>query len=252
MSDNKRYYWLKLKEDFFTDIRMKRLRKISAGGTYTIIYLKLLLLSLRDEGKLYFERVDETFVKEIALVIDETEDNIALTLQYLKKVGLLKIISEDEYFLTELPALIDSETDWATKKRKYREQRKMIADRTMSSSCLTDVRQEIEKEIEIDIEKDKEGRKNSPSPTPILYGEYKNIRLTEEEYQKLKDKLQGHTETMIEKLSRYIKSAGKDYKDHYVTLLNWYEQDKEKLSPKSNQNKGGKTYSTNYEDSDSI
>lgn len=48
----KRYYWLKLKEDFFNDIRMKRLRKISAGSTYTIIYLKLLLLSLKDEGKL--------------------------------------------------------------------------------------------------------------------------------------------------------------------------------------------------------
>lgn len=65
-----------------------------------------------------------------------------------------------------------------------------------------------------------------------FYGEYKNIRLTEEEYRKLKDKLQGHTDTMIEKLSRYIKSTGKTYQDHYVTILNWYEQDKDKLSQK--------------------
>jgi hypothetical protein len=62
--------------------------------------------------------------------------------------------------------------------------------------------------------------------TPVyIYGEYKNIRLTDEEYQNLKDRLQGHTEIMIEKLSRYIKSKGTDYKDHYVTILNWYEQD---------------------------
>lgn len=69
--------------------------------------------------------------------------------------------------------------------------------------------------------------------TPFsFYGEYKNIRLTDEEYRKLKDKLQGHTDMMIEKLSRYIKSTGKTYQDHYVTILNWYEQDKEKLSQK--------------------
>jgi putative DNA replication protein len=69
--------------------------------------------------------------------------------------------------------------------------------------------------------------------TPFsFYGEYKNIRLTEEEYRKLKEKLQGHTDMMIEKLSRYIKSTEKTYQDHYVTILNWYEQDKDKLSQK--------------------
>lgn len=251
MSKNKRYYWLKLKEDFFTDIRMRRLRKISAGGTYTIIYLKLLLLSLRDEGKLYFEKVDETFAKELSLVIDETEDDIMITLQYLERVGLIEVIAEDEYFLTELPALIGSETDWASKKRKYRGQRKELTGRTMSSNCLPNVRQEIEKEIDIDIdieiEKEGEIEKDKILP-PTPYGEYKNISLTGEEYQKLKDKLQGHTDTMIDKLSRYIESSGKTYKNHYVTILNWYEQDKEKLSQKNN----GKTYSTNYEDSDSL
>lgn len=249
MSKNKRYYWLKLKEDFFTDIRMRRLRKISAGGTYTIIYLKLLLLSLRDEGKLYFEKVDETFAKELSLVIDETEDDIMITLQYLERVGLIEVIAEDEYFLTELPALIGSETDWASKKRKYRGQRKELTSRTMSLNCLPNVRQEIDIEKEIDIELEKEGEIEKDKilpPTP--YGEYKNISLTDEEYQKLKDKLQGHTDTMIDKLSRYIESSGKTYKNHYVTILNWYEQDKEKLSQKNN----GRTYSTNYEDSDSL
>ena len=52
------------------------------------------------------------------------------------------------------------------------------------------------------------------------------------QYKALQEKLQGHTDTMIEKLSRYIKSTGKTYQDHYVTILNWYEQDKDKLSQK--------------------
>ena len=80
----------------------------------------------------------------------------------------------------------------------------------------------------VSIEK---GREEQATPFSF-YGEYKNIRLTEEEYRKLKEKLQGHTDMMIEKLSRYIKSTGKTYQDQYVTILNWYEQDKEKLSQK--------------------
>ena len=80
----------------------------------------------------------------------------------------------------------------------------------------------------VSIEK---GRVEQDTPFSF-YGEYKNIRLTEEEYRKRKDKLQGHTDMMIEKLSRYIKSTGKTYQDHYVTILNWYEQDKDKLSQK--------------------
>ena len=72
MAINKRYYWIKLKEEFFTDKRIKRLRKISGGDTYTIIYLKLLLLSLKDEGKLYYDGVESDFTKELALTIDET------------------------------------------------------------------------------------------------------------------------------------------------------------------------------------
>lgn len=83
------------------------------------------------------------------------------------------------------------------------------------------------------IDKGRGGEEESPSPpNSKTYGEYKNIRLTDEEYRKLKDKLQGHTDMMIGKLSRYIKSTGKTYQDHYVTILNWYEQDKDKLSQK--------------------
>lgn len=151
---DKKYFWLKLKEDFFADIRVwKDFRKIyRRRKTYTIVYLKLLLLSLRDEGKLYFEKVDETFIKELSLMLDETEDDTALTLHYLERVGLL-VVTEDGVFSTELPNLIGTETDWAAKKRRYREQRKLLSDRTMSSTCLPDVRQEVEKDIDIELEK---------------------------------------------------------------------------------------------------
>ncbi|MDE1693549.1 phage replisome organizer N-terminal domain-containing protein [Streptococcus suis] len=250
MAENRRYYWLKLKEDFFTDKRIKRLRRISGGDTYTIIYLKLLLLSLKDSGKLYYDGVETNFIKELALTIDEKEDDVMVTVNYLIVQNLMEIIAEnDEYFLTEIPSLIGSETASTRRSRKSREQKMLQCNTTatlMQQNCNT----EIEKEIDIELEKEGE-RKKRPLPHSF-YGEYKNIRLTDEEYQNLKDRLQAHTEIMIEKLSRYIKSKGTDYKDHYVTILNWYEQDKEKLSQKNNQNKIHRTYSTNYEDSDSL
>ena len=96
----------------------------------------------------------------------------------------------------------------------------------------THVRQEIEieKDIEIDKDKEREGEiEKDKKSTPIFYGEFKNVRLSKEEYKKLKEKLNSHTEIMINKLSRYMESSGKTYQNHYATILNWYEKDKDKL-----------------------
>ena len=228
MAANKRYYWIKLKEEFFTDKRIKRLRRISGGDTYTIIYLKLLLLSLKEEGKLYYDGVESDFIKELALTIDETDDDVMVTVNYLINQGLLEVVTEnDEYYLTEISNLIGSVTASTRRSRKSREL-KMLQCNTNATHKQQKCNGEIEIEKDIEIDKEREGEIDKKS-TPIFYGEFKNVRLSKEEYKNLKNKLQGHTETMIEKLSRYIKSTGKYYKDHYVTILNWYEEDKDKL-----------------------
>lgn len=79
------------------------------------------------------------------------------------------------------------------------------------------------------------GEEESPPPTNSkTYGEFHNVNLSDEEYQRLKEKLKSHTNTMIEKLSRYMQSSGKTYQDHYATLLHWYEKDEEELRKKTN------------------
>lgn len=150
---NKRYYWLKLKEDFFTDKRIKRLRRIAGGDTYTIIYLKMLLLSLQDEGSLFFEQVEDDFVSELALTIDEDDDNVGVTLSFLQKQGLLDIREKDEYFLNEIPSMIGSETASARRVRKHRQKEAL-----QCNTHVTPVKQngngelELDKDIDIDIE----------------------------------------------------------------------------------------------------
>jgi len=157
----KKYYWLRLKEEFFKSLAMKKLRRIAGGDTYTIIYLKMQLLSLRDEGYLYFEGVENTFAEELALALDEDEENVKVTLSYLQSVGLIQQISETEFLLNEVPALIGKETDKAEimRKKRAQEKQKMIesgnnvtAQLPPVTNCYTEI--EIEKEKEIDIEKE--------------------------------------------------------------------------------------------------
>ena len=155
----KKYYWLKLKNDFFTQPKIKKLRRIAGGDTLTIIYLKLQLLSLHNEGKLYFEGIEETFVEELSLTIDEDKDNILLTLQYLLHQGLIEEVDQDEYVLTETTGLIGSETAVAERVRRMREkEKKALHCNAPVTSCNTEI--EIEKEIEKELDKEKETYKS--------------------------------------------------------------------------------------------
>ena len=153
----KKYYWLKLKTDFFTSRAMKKLRRIAGGDTYTIIYLKLQLLSLKDEGYLYYEGVEPTFYEEMALALDEDAENVRATLIFLESMGLIRQESESDYILTEVPYLIGSETDKAELMRKKRAKDKGLIGNNVTELLppVTKRYTEIEIEKEIDIEKEK-------------------------------------------------------------------------------------------------
>ena len=100
---------------------------------------------------------------------------------------------------------------------------------------MSDKRQR-QRTIQIQIKREGEIEKDKKS-TPIFYGQYKNVRLSKEEYKNLKEKLNSHTDIMINKLARYMKSSGKTYQNHYATILKWYEEDKEKLIQKKKKKK---------------
>jgi predicted phage replisome organizer len=132
----KKYYWIRLKTDFFKSLAMKKLRRIAGGDTYTIIYLKLQLLSADTEGVLYYEGIENSFYEEIASLLDEDEDNVKVTLQFLQSVGLLEQKSEDEYLLTEVPFLIGSESDSAERVRKHRAKKRELLEAQETDKAL--------------------------------------------------------------------------------------------------------------------
>lgn len=174
----KKYYWLKLKDGWFDSKVIKKLRKIAGGDTYTIIYLKMLLLSLKNEGKLYYEGLEESFADELALELNEDPDNVRVTISFLENCGLIEIVDSDEYMLTEVPTAIGSETESAQRMRKCRDNKnkKLLEDKT--SHCdgavtKSDTEIDIDIEIEKDIEKDKKNictelERSEPEPEPII------------------------------------------------------------------------------------
>ena len=95
---NKRYYWLRLKEDFFKSKEMKKLRRIAGGDTYTIIYLKMQLASIKTDGVLHYDGLEDAFYKELALDIDEDEENVKVAVAFLIRYGLL-ITKDDIVFI---------------------------------------------------------------------------------------------------------------------------------------------------------
>ena len=135
MADLKRYYWFRLHKDFFQKKEIKRLRRVAGGDTYAVIYLKMLLRSIADGGKLYFDGYEETFVSELALDIDEDEQNVQVTVNYLLKNGLLLECEADEYYLPEASNNTGSETAAASRMRKLRNKSKELDCNNVTQQC---------------------------------------------------------------------------------------------------------------------
>lgn len=218
----KRYYWLKLKDDFFNDKRIKKLRKVAGGDTYTIIYLKLMLATLDSDGIYEYEGIETYLADEIALTLDEDADNVQITLNYLIQSGLMVELDENNFELPMVKESIGAETSSAKRVRAFRERQKAL-------QCNTDVTEEkhignVEKEIEKDKEKreDKEIEKKKKKDSKESYGALGNVKLTIDEYNRLvTDYGYDETQKAIEYLDGYI--ADKKYKsaDNNRALRRW-------------------------------
>lgn len=140
---------------------MKKLRKVAGGDTYTIIYLKLQLLSINNEGVIEFEGTDEDIYHQLALDIDEEIDDIKMTLAFCNANDLIDYV-DDDVFLNEVPDLIGSESQSARRVRKHRKKKKALQSNTQVLQGNTDVTK-CNTEQEQDIEQEQERREKSKS-----------------------------------------------------------------------------------------
>jgi predicted phage replisome organizer len=157
-----KYYWFKLKNDFFIDPKIKKIRKLAGGDTYTIIMLKIMLLSIRHDGVLLYEAIEDNLADELSLSIDEDTENIQATLIFMEKMKLIEKIDNSSFLLPQVLGLIGSEGDSAERVRKHREreQTKLLQCNTNVRTCNTekslDLKKEVKKDLDLDLDLDLE------------------------------------------------------------------------------------------------
>lgn len=195
----RRYYWYKLKNDFFSQITIKKMRRSQNGDTKVIIYQKMILMTIDNGGYIEFKGVEDDICDEIAIALDEEPELVKETVEQLKDMGLIEMVEED-FFLPEAKGGVGSECDSAERVRKCRANKKMLQRNNKVTesneevtNCNTQVTQRREKEnreekeeIKRDKERDRTGKyltmfKNNVGSDrvdhdrPPLYTDFDNI-----------------------------------------------------------------------------
>lgn len=153
-TNNKRFYWLKLQDNFFKNARIKKLRRIAGGDTYTIIYLKLMLLTTKTNGLYIYEGIENTIEEEIALKLDEKIDDVKILWQYLLSNQMVEEKDNGDVLLPEVSSNIGSETYNNIQKKKKK------LEKIQSNSNPIPIEIDKDKEKEVDIEVDINGKEN--------------------------------------------------------------------------------------------
>ena len=160
----KRYYWIKLKQDFFGQKEIKKLRKLPGGDTLTIIFLKLQLLSLDNNGIIYFDGIENSFEEEIALEIDEEPDNVRFTISYLLKIGWIEESNTDETISYNLVKIeVGSESTSAARVRRHRANSASLK-ALQCNGLVTTSNKNVTTEQEQETETDKEQQQQRHEP----------------------------------------------------------------------------------------
>lgn len=125
----KKFYWMKLREDFFDDDAMEWLEEQPKGKEYALFYLKLCLKSLKTNG-LLIRTVGTLLVPydtvKLADITKTDFDTVVVAMELLKNIGLVEILEGGEICIPRMEEMIGSETDKASIMRRIREQKRML------------------------------------------------------------------------------------------------------------------------------
>ena len=229
MADNRKYYYLKLKENFFDSDSIVLLEDMKDGILYSNILLKLYLKSLKNGGKLQLDEHIPYTAQMIATLTRHQIGTVERALEIFRQLGLVEQLDSGLLYMTDIELMIGQSSTEAERKRAARlENRALLPPRT-NGGHLSDIRPpEIEIELEKEIEIKREIEKGHPAHA---YGRYQNVFLTDGELADLQASFPTVWGQYIEKLSEYMASTGKRYQSHAATIRRWAGEDAKKAAP---------------------
>ena len=152
MSDNKKYYYLRLKDNFFDSDELKILESMKDGYLYSNILLKLYLRSLKNDGKLVVNERIPYSADMLASVTGHQVGTIKQALSVFKNLGLIDVLDNGAIYMLDIQNFIGKGSSEADRKREYRQ--RIETDRTNVQTNLRQISDKNPPEIEIEIEKD--------------------------------------------------------------------------------------------------
>ena len=228
MGESKKYFWLKLKRDFFRRHDIQIIEAMPNGKDYILFYLKLLCESVDHEGRLRFSEQIPYNEHMLSTITNTNIDIVRAATKVFTELGMMEMLDDGTLFMLDTQKMVgsasqDEHTRESTRLRvqAFRERKKqaLIEEKRYSNATCNG---EIEKEIDTDKEKDIEKEHKKPVPTKKKYGEFQKVTLTDEEYTKLINEYGEETaHKAIEFLDSYIAEKGYKSKSNYLAIRRW-------------------------------
>ena len=221
MADNRKYYYLKLKESYFDDDSIVLLESMQDGILYSYILLKLYLKSLKHGGRLQLDESIPYTPQMIATITRQQIGTVERAIKIFLQLGLMEQMPDGAFYMSNIELLIEQSSTEGERKRRARQANRIALNPggQMSARC-PDIRPpEIEREIE-------------KGPTaPAVFGRYRNVLLSAGELSELQADFPTVWQEYIERLSEYMASTGRTYKSHAATICRWIADDRRKAAP---------------------
>ena len=148
---DKKYYWLKLKRDFFKRHDIRIIEEMPNGKEYLLFYLKLLVESIDHEGELRFSDTVPYNEQMLAVITNTNIDVVRSAMKLFIELKMIEVMDDQTIYMAEVNKLIGSEWTSTERVRKLRENRKALQCNANVTECNTEI--EIDKEIDKDKEK---------------------------------------------------------------------------------------------------
>ena len=225
MADNRKYYYLKLKESYFDDDSIVLLESMQDGILYSYILLKLYLKSLKHGGRLQLDENIPYTPQMIATITRQQIGTVERAIKIFLQLGLMEQMPDGAFYMSNIELLIGQSSTEGERKRRARQANRIALNPggQMSAHC-PDIRPP-----EIEIEKERELKKGQDAPA--TFGRYQNVFLSAGELSELQSDFPTSWKEYIERLSEYMASTGKTYKSHAATIRRWIADDRRKAAP---------------------
>lgn len=153
--NHERYFWLKLNRNFFKRHDIQIIEAMPNGKDYVLFYLKLMVESIDHEGELRFSQTIPYNEEMLATITNTNIDIVRTAIKILTELGMIEILADKTIYMTEVNALIGSQTAGAEKRQLQRQNQQAKLTGATNGRQTGDIcPPEKELELEIDIEKD--------------------------------------------------------------------------------------------------